>query len=108
MSRTRLAVALLAATLLGSCGELAPYPTAPRPLPVKLGASSPLPQKTPAASRVGICYNTLTTTLAEVREQAQRECPANTVAEQTDTDWYLENCPLLLPARGTFACTRRK
>ena len=65
-------------------------------------------QSSPVIPRVGICYNRLTTTLAEVREQAQRECPANTVANQTDSDWYMEHCPLLLPERGTFSCTARK
>jgi hypothetical protein len=105
VNRAGIALALLAGVLLGSCGELDPYPTTPR-VAQSLPPGSPQ-VKTPPASRVGICYNTLTTTLDEVRKQAQGECPANTVAEQTDTDWYLQYCPLLLPARATYACTKR-
>jgi len=88
----------LAASLAG-CSALDPYPTQPR-------AAPPGPTAAPAVAseRVAICYNTLGTTLAEVQTQAQQECPANTVAEPADTDWYLENCPLLLPARATFVC----
>ncbi|MGC2414800.1 MAG: hypothetical protein WA459_19150, partial [Stellaceae bacterium] len=75
-----------------------PYPAAPR-------AAQP---GAPPGPRVAICYNTLTTTLAEVQIQAQQECSARTVAEPVDTDWYLQNCPLLLPARATFVCRANK
>ena len=51
---------------------------------------------------------TLTTTLAEVQKEAQQECAAGTLAEPADTDWYLQNCPLLLPARATFVCAAKK
>jgi hypothetical protein len=87
----------LAATLAG-CGALDPYPAAPR---------APQPGA-PAGPRVAICYNTLTTTLAEVQTQAQQECAANTLAQPVDTDWYLQNCPLLLPARATFVCRAKQ
>ena len=93
----------LAATLSG-CGALDPYPTQPR-------AAPPGPPGAPAAAaieRVAVCYNTLRTTLAEVQTQAQQECPAGTRAEPADTDWYLQNCPLLLPARATFVCRSAK
>jgi len=95
MSRT--AALLLIATLAG-CDALDPFPTAPRT--AQPGA--------PAAPRVAICYNRLATSLAEVLAEAQAECSANTVAAPVDTDWYLQNCPLLLPARATFVCMAKK
>ena len=98
MKRLRLSAIAAGAALLAGCGALDPYPTAALPVPSG-GAAGP---------RVAICYNTLTTTLAEIRAQAQQECAANTVAEPADTDWYLQHCPLLLPARATFVCTARK
>jgi hypothetical protein len=91
------------AAILAGCSALDPYPTQPL-------AAPPGPTAMPAMAneRVAICYNTLRTTLAEVWTQAQQECPANTVGEPADTDWYLENCPLLLPARATFLCVPRR
>jgi hypothetical protein len=97
----RLAVALasgLLAVTLVACGALDPYPAAPHTAPA--GA--------PPGQRVAICYNTLTTTLAEVQTQAQQECPADTAAEPAGTDWYLQSCPLLLPARATFTCKPKR
>jgi hypothetical protein len=94
------ALALLGATALCGCTALDPYPTAPH---IISGAAP--------AQRVAICYNTLKTPLAAVQQQAQQECAANnahSVAAPADTDWYLQNCPLLLPARATFACVPRK
>ena len=92
------ALALLGAAMLPGCGALDPYPTTPRV--VQPGQ--------PPGARVAICYNTLTSTLAEVQSEAQRECAAETIAAPADTDWYLQNCPLLLPARATFVCTPKK
>jgi hypothetical protein len=43
-----------------------------------------------------------------VQAQAQQECSADTVASPIDTDWYLQNCPLLLPSHATFVCTAKK
>ena len=94
----RLGSVLVAALALGACNALEPYATAP--IAAKPGQ--------PAGARVAICYNTLTTTLPEVQTQAQRECPASTAAQPVDTDWYLQNCPVLLPTRATFACTPTK
>ena len=103
MRRTMLgaALTLAGAAALTACGALDPYPTYP------LVASSP-----GAGSRhhVAICYNSLSTTLPAVRAAAQQECAADnprSVAEPVDTDWYLQNCPLLLPARATFVCAKR-
>ena len=86
------------AAALAGCGALDPYPTAPRV--AQPGA--------PPGPRVAICYNTLTSSLAEVAAAAQQECSANTVAVPVDTDWYLQTCPLLLPARATFVCAAKK
>jgi len=88
------ALLLIGAATLAGCGALDPYPTAPR-------AAQP---GAPPGPRVAICYNTLTTSLAEVEAEAQQECSANTIARPVDTDWYLQACPLLLPARATFVC----
>jgi hypothetical protein len=93
----RLAILLLAAGLAG-CGAVDPYATVAR---------APQPGQ-PTGQRVGICYNGLRSSLERVREEAQRECAAGTVAEPVDTDWYMEICPLLVPTRATFVCTAKK
>ncbi len=98
MIRRTAALLLIFAATLAGCSALDPFPTTPRAAPP--GA--------PAAPRVAICYNRLTTSLAEVQAEAQQECSANTVASPVDTDWYLQNCPLLLPARATFVCVAKK
>ncbi len=98
MSRYAAALLLTLAATLAGCGALDPYPAAPH-------AAQP---GAPPGPRVAICYNRLTSTLAEVQTQAQQECSANTLAEPVDTDWYLQNCPLLLPARATFVCAPKK
>lgn len=91
-------VALLAAAVVSGCGALEPYSTLPR-------ATQP---GQAAGQRVGICYNTLRSALPEVQAEAQRECGPDTTAEPVDTDWYMQTCPLLLPARATFLCTAKK
>ena len=98
MTRLGAALLLLAAAPLATCNWLDPFPTTAR------GAKT----GQPAGERVGICYNTMTTTLAEVRDQAQQQCAAGTTAEPVDTDRYLQTCPLLLPARGSFVCVAKK
>ena len=98
MSRTAAAFLLALAALLAGCSALDPFPAPPR-------AAEP---GAPPGPRVAICYNTLATTLAEVQAQAQRESPDAAVAEPVDTDWYLQNCPLLLPARATFVCRAKR
>jgi hypothetical protein len=95
------ALALCGAAALAGCGALDPYPTYPR------AASGGSAAGSPPAHRIAICYNALSTTLAQVRAEAQQECAADyprTRAEPAGTDYYLQNCPLLLPARATFAC----
>ena len=91
---SRAAFSLLLLTSLGGCGAIDPYPTVPR-------AAQP---GQPPGQRVAICYNTAKSTLVQVQTEAQQECAANTLAEPVDTDWYMQNCPLLLPARATFVC----
>jgi hypothetical protein len=91
-------LALAGALVLAGCSALEPYPATPRAAPP--GAAG--------GPRVAICYNTLTTPLPEVQRQAQQECPANSRAEPADTDWHLQHCPLLLPARATFVCAAKR
>jgi hypothetical protein len=98
MSRLAATLLLLATAALAACSLLDPYPTTAR------GAEP----GQPAGTRVGICYNTMTATLPEVREQAQKECAADASAEPVDTDWHLQTCPLLLPARASFVCVAKK
>ena len=98
MSRRCAALLLIAGATLAGCTALGPFPTTPQ-------AAQP---GAPAAPRVAICYNRLTTSLAEVQAQAQHECGAGTVASPVDTDWYLQSCPLLLPAHATFVCAAKK
>ena len=97
-SRGVVALVVSLAAVLAACGALDPYPAPPR-------AAQP---GAPPGPRVAICYNTLATSLAEVAAEAQQECSANTVATPVDTDWYLQACPLLLPARATFVCAAKK
>lgn len=102
MNRRSLAIALAlsGAAALAGCDALDPYPTFPQ---VASKGASP-------GRRVAICYNTLSTTLAQVRSEAQQECAADnprTLAEPVATDWYLQFCPLLLPARATFVCVAK-
>ena len=98
----RIARALVVSVAVGvqaGCSALAPYPTYPRMAGPDEGAT---------ALRVAICYDTLFSTRDEVQVAAQQECPSDTTATPFDTDWYLQYCPLLLPARATFVCAAKK
>src|SRR5712671_6964694 len=88
-------VVVVAVSALAGCSALAPFPTYPR---------TAGPGEEATALRVAICYDTLVSTLDEVQVAAQQECPSNTMATPFDTDWRLQYCPLLLPARATFVC----
>jgi hypothetical protein len=94
MTRRAAALLLLTATL-GGCD---PYATLPRA--AQTGQT--------AGPRVGICYNSLRSSPAQIQAEAQRDCAADTLAEPVDSDWYMETCPLLLPTRATFVCTAKK
>jgi hypothetical protein len=89
---------LLLATLAG-CSALEPYPTYPR---------AARPGEDATVTRVAICYDTFVSSLDQVQAAAQQECAADTVATYSSTDWYLQYCPLLLPARATFFCAQKK
>jgi hypothetical protein len=93
----RLAAALAVAALLAGCTAFDPFPTLPQPAkPAKLGRPPP--------QRVAICYDGLATGRAGAQEEAQLQCPKGTVAARVATDYWMQFCPLLLPARATFAC----
>jgi len=89
---------VLLASLAG-CSALDPYATYPR---------AARPGEDAAVTRVAICYDTFVSSLDQVQTAAQQECAADTVATYSGTDWYLQNCPLLLPARATYMCTPKK
>jgi len=99
MRRTHAPASVLVAAALAGCSALAPYPTYPR-------MAGPGEEAT--ASRVAVCYDALVSGPDEVQSVAQQECPAETTATHFDTDWRLESCPLLLPARATFVCAAKK
>jgi hypothetical protein len=88
----RIAVAIA----LTGCSALDPYPTYP---------ANARPGEVDPGPRVAICYDTLVSTLDQVQATAQQECTPNTLATLVRTDWYLQYCPLLLPARATFTCS---
>jgi hypothetical protein len=92
-------VRIAAIAALAGCSALEPYPTYPRS--TRSGEDASL-------TRVAICYDTLVSTLDQVQAAAQQECAADTVATPVDTDWYMQYCPLLLPARATFTCAPKK
>jgi hypothetical protein len=94
-----LAVLLAGAGGLAGCSALDPYPTYPQP--AEAAAKD-------ARARVAICYDLFASSSDAIQKAAQGECAANTVATRVDTDWKLDYCPLLLPARATFACTPKK
>ncbi|HTV88711.1 MAG TPA: hypothetical protein VME41_06820 [Stellaceae bacterium] len=98
----RMVLALAVAAGIAGCTALDPFATFPKPAkPARPGQAAPAP-------RVAICYNGLDTSLAEVRSQAQQQCAKGTVATPAATDYLMQYCPVLLPARATFACTAAK
>lgn len=99
MSRARVWVVAGAVAVLAGCSALEPYPTYPQAV---------RPGEVDAGPRVAICYDTLVSSLDDVQKAAQAECAANTVATYSSTDWHLDYCPLLLPARATFVCAPEK
>jgi hypothetical protein len=99
MRIARAPVISVAVSVLAGCSGLAPYPTYPR---------MAAPGEEATALRVAICYSALVSTLDEVQVAAQQECPSDTTATPFDTDWHLQYCPLLLPARATFVCAAKK
>ena len=98
MRRLAALVAAAGAVALAGCSALAPFPTV---------AASTEPGQ-PPGERVGVCYDRLASSLAEVQKAAQLQCPADTVARRVATDWYLQYCPMLLPSHASFVCRPQK
>ena len=96
---TRLIRAVVLLSLLPSLaqcnGWLPPYETVPTALPKGVASGG---------TRIGVCYNALTTTGEEVRAIAAQGCDPGRVPRPVKRDISLESCPLLQPARATFVC----
>jgi len=90
---------LVAAAGLAACSAFIPYPTYPQP--AAAGVKD-------AGTRVAICYDAVLSSRATIQKAAQDECTPDTRATRVDTDWKLDYCPLLLPARATFVCAPKK
>jgi hypothetical protein len=95
MPRAGIIVAVAVLLALAACANFDPYATTP--LPVAEGVKE-------AGPRVAICYNAMRTSKARVFEMAQQECAAGRVATPVVTDWHVQYCPLLVPARANFVC----
>ena len=89
----------LAAAALAACSALDPYETSAPPVPAGRAEAGP---------RVAICYDGLASGAREVTAAAQAQCPTGTAATRVGTDWWMEHCPLLLPARAVFVCAPKK
>ncbi|HEV2188150.1 MAG TPA: hypothetical protein VGR70_13145 [Stellaceae bacterium] len=99
MTALRLLVVLAGGFACG-CSALTPFATMPANAPK--GVVDPRP-------RVAICVNPLKTSPEQAQQAAQAQCLGNTVAEQvTGNDYWLDVCPLAVPARITFVCTPKK
>jgi hypothetical protein len=101
MVHLRYAAPLLLLLGLTQCEDtLPPYETVPPALSKaqqKAGGTPP--------TRVAVCYNAWTTTAAQVRALAARSCATGTAPKAMARDFTLNSCPMLQPARATFACT---
>ena len=99
IARVAVMFVVAASAGLAGCSALEPYPTEP------LGPTAGVKDGGP---RVAICYDMAASSRETVQKAAQDECAPNTVAARVDTDWKLDYCPLLLPARATFVCKPKK
>jgi hypothetical protein len=86
---------LVAAT--AGCSGFTPFPVAPRGL--ELGEKNP-------GTRVAICYNGLKNEPEQVQNLALEQCRSEggTAVERISTDYRMDDCPLVTPARATFVC----
>jgi hypothetical protein len=86
--------ALLFAVTVSGCSTLTPFATGPL---TDAKAKDPGP-------RVAICYNPLKTADEKVQQLGQAQCMGDAAAQLVSTDYHLDDCPLLTPARATFVC----
>ena len=93
MIRRCLSALLLAAAMSG-CSVVNPFATSPLADPK---AKDPGP-------RVAICYNPLKTSDEKVQTLGQAQCVGDVTAVLVGTDYHLDDCPMLTPARATFVC----
>ena len=81
---------------LAACGETPLAPTEARPAVAK---SDPRP-------RVAFCYNSAATTPKLVLDEARNACGAGSTPRLVADGLSFAACPVLSPARVTFACER--
>jgi hypothetical protein len=101
--RRLLAPPLLLLALVRCSGDLPPFETVPASLDKKQQQAIAIAGGT-IPTTIGVCYNTFTTTPAQVRAIAAQACGTGTVPHAIERDFQLVNCPVLEPARATFAC----
>ena len=96
-ARWTLVTALALAVAATGCGDsLPPFDTVPAPAPANAHEDF---------SRIGVCYNSITTTRESVIAVARANCDPGTTPYLISEDARL-NCPLLTPQRATFACIK--
>lgn len=93
------ALLMAAGAGLAGCSAFDPFPATPQPAAAAARDAGP---------RVAICYDAAISSRAEVQKAAQDQCAPSTHAARVATDWKLDFCPLLLPARATFVCAPKK
>lgn len=89
-------LALVPLLAIAGCGILAPFPSATPPAPP---GTTGVP--------VGICYSRLASSTDDLRALAAQECGSGQMPQLVDTEWNVNNCPLLTPTRAIFICTAR-
>ena len=90
------ALITLVPALLSCSGSLPPFETVP---------PAPRAGEDANATRVAVCYNTLTTSAEDVLAIASRSCGVGAKPRAVEHDYSLDNCPLLQPGRATFVCS---
>jgi hypothetical protein len=94
----RLAAPFFVIALLAGCSDFEAFSTVPE-------AAAP---GQPTGKRVAICYNGMAQSRADIEKAAQLQCGPRTRATSVATDWWMQDCPLLLPGRASFVCTPQK
>ncbi len=100
--RRLLAPPLLLLALAQCRGDLSPFETTP--VTLEKAQVKAISAGDAAPATVGVCYNAFAATATEVRAIAEKACGADTVPHAIERDFQLSHCPLLQPARATFAC----